>query len=231
MMAMPNQTWTHIVTEANQNRDSLFNPQTVKTLAWVLAINNKAAQALGQSFAVQLSRIFVEMLHIYKIYSTSVSNEIQTKVACTRPPCAQPHSCCVRLCVPRTLAQGKQYKLAAHVKQMRSVKKAALKLVQQFIENSQSSDIPVVVGNLLPALMEPVLDDYLVRFAPRRAAPRCATLPLCPSHADARPQKCDPDAREAEVLELFSEVRHARFAGRPSVATNARALALPARRS
>lgn len=49
------------------------------------------------------------------------------------------------------------------IRTMRSVKKEVLKLMQQFVLNAQDSDKETIYKNFLPALMEPVLDDYRVR--------------------------------------------------------------------
>jgi exportin-1 len=65
------------------------------------------------------------------------------------------------------------------MKSMRAVKKETLKLIQTFIKNCQDSDKETVFNNFLPALMDPVLDDY---------------------------NRNVPDARDAEVLALFGAI-------------------------
>lgn len=73
--------WSAIVTQANSRLESLWDPNTVKTLGWVLKTNTRVAKALGPGFMVQLSRIFLEMLHVYKLYSGFAVTEVKQKVA------------------------------------------------------------------------------------------------------------------------------------------------------
>ena len=51
---------------------------------------------------------------------------------------------------------------AATIRDMRQVKKEILKLIQCFIQNCAQSDQDAIFTNFIPALVDPVLDDYKV---------------------------------------------------------------------
>ncbi|KAJ4454688.1 putative Protein EXPORTIN 1A [Paratrimastix pyriformis] len=106
-------------------------------------------QALGQGYALQLGAIFMDALNLYKAYTQMVSEIVA--------------------------AQGVRATHLLEVKQMRSVKKEILRLVEAFV--TQSEDPQSVAATFLPPLMESVLPDY---------------------------QASIPEARDAEVLQLFS---------------------------
>jgi exportin-1 len=155
-------------------------------VVWILKTNLRVASSLGDGFSVQMERIYLEMLHVYKMYSTFISLKVSEG--------------------------GEQMTKTALIRSMRAVKKATLRLIQTFIANARTSDLPssrwceyscgvhlrslplcarkahepffltlhtAVLENYLPALLDPVLDDY---------------------------GRNVPDARDAEVLLLFTEV-------------------------
>lgn len=67
---------------------------------------------------------------MYKMYSESISNEIATKGAV-----ATQH---------------------AVVRNMRAVKKEALKLIDTFVQCAQPTDMELLIKQFVPALMDPV---------------------------------------------------------------------------
>ena len=52
----------------------------------VLKTNNRVASSLGHAYMVQLSRIYVEMLQMYQMYSQYVSMKVQENAMNTRTP-------------------------------------------------------------------------------------------------------------------------------------------------
>jgi len=149
LMELPNQTWTAIIARANIDAKVLWDISAVRTVTMVLKTNYRVAKSVGHGYSVQMSRIYLEMLQVYKMYSNFISKE---------GPAAQ---------------------ASALIKQMRAVKKETLKLIGEFIENSQDSELPILFKNFLPALLDPVLDDY---------------------------KRGHPQARDAEVLNLFAGI-------------------------
>lgn len=132
---MPPQ-WTGIITKANGSIETLWQNETIKQMITVLKTNNHVASALGPAYIIQLSRIFLEMLHVYKLYSGYISNEI-TK-------------------------SGPGVTAHATIKYMRTVKAEILKLLSCFFQNSEAGAMDQVFKSFIPPLVEPVLDDYQV---------------------------------------------------------------------
>jgi len=153
LMKLPNSRWAAIITQANRHMESLFDLRVVKSVVNVLKTNNRAATALQHYFDIQLGRIYLEMLQVYKSYSKYVSNEIGKR--------------------------GANATKTVIVRQMRTVKKETLRLIQTFVANSVQGQHEMIFKRLLPNLLDPVLDDY---------------------------KRNVPHARDAEVLSLIAEL-------------------------
>jgi len=153
LMQLPNQSWTQIVVQAQNNVNVLWELNTVKAVVLVLKTNHRAAMALKHAYIVQLSRIYKEMLQIYRMYSQFVSQKI-----------AQ---------------EGPRATQTVLVRSMRAVKKEVLKLMQTFVNNCEEQDKEIVFNQFLPALLEPVLQDY---------------------------KQSVPEARDHEVLNLMAAI-------------------------
>ena len=54
-----------------QNVDILKDPETVKQLGSILKTNVRACKAVGHPFVIQLGRIYLDMLNVYKNWSIS----------------------------------------------------------------------------------------------------------------------------------------------------------------
>lgn len=61
-----------------QNVDILKDPETVKQLGSILKTNVRACKAVGHPFVIQLGRIYLDMLNVYKCLSENISAAIQT---------------------------------------------------------------------------------------------------------------------------------------------------------
>jgi exportin-1 len=79
LMELPNQMWSQIISQANSDKASLLKDSTVKSITMVLKTNVRCATSMGSAFTVQLGRIYVEMLQIYQLYSTSISDKIKAE--------------------------------------------------------------------------------------------------------------------------------------------------------
>lgn len=106
-MLLPNQVWDSIIQQATkvghqsdftstnqlvcgtenssvvsllccQNVDILKDPETVKQLGSILKTNVRACKAVGHPFVIQLGRIYLDMLNVYKCLSENISAAIQT---------------------------------------------------------------------------------------------------------------------------------------------------------
>lgn len=135
LMELPNTSWAEITTQAKHNTDILWDLKNVKAVALVLKTNNRVAKALGHGYVVQLSRIFMEMLQVYKLYSGYVSSKI-----------AQ---------------EGPEVTRTVVIRTMRSVKKETLKLILNFVQScTNHPDKMQFLTQFLPELIDPILEDY-----------------------------------------------------------------------
>lgn len=65
-----------------QNVDILKDSETVKQLGSILKTNVRACKAVGHPFVIQLGRIYLDMLNVYKCLSENISAAIQANGKC-----------------------------------------------------------------------------------------------------------------------------------------------------
>ncbi|XP_038215135.1 exportin-1 [Zerene cesonia] len=131
-MLLPNLVWDDIISQASHNVDILKAPEAVKQLVSILKTNVSACRALGHPYVVQLGRIYLDMLNVYKVMSENISQAISLNgVAVTKQPL---------------------------IKNMRIIKKETLKLIACWV--SRSTDNSMVLENFIPPLLDAVLLDY-----------------------------------------------------------------------
>ncbi|KAL0831272.1 hypothetical protein ABMA28_002117 [Loxostege sticticalis] len=131
-MLLPNQVWDDIISQASHNVDILKDPEAVKQLVSILKTNVRACRALGHPYVVQLGRIYLDMLNVYKVMSENISQAIALNgVVVTKQPL---------------------------IKNMRIIKKETLKLIASWV--SRSTDCSMVLENFIPPLLDAVLLDY-----------------------------------------------------------------------
>ena len=131
-MSLPNQVWDDIINQAAKNVDVLKDHEAVKQLGSILKTNVRACKALGHPFVMQLGRIYLDMLNVYKVMSENISTAITLNgEVVTRQPL---------------------------IKSMRVVKKETLKLISCWVERSNDSNM--VLENFIPPLLDAVLLDY-----------------------------------------------------------------------
>ncbi|KAK2194302.1 hypothetical protein NP493_116g05018 [Ridgeia piscesae] len=131
-MALPNQVWDSIISQATQNVQILKDPEAVKQLGNILKTNVRACKALGHPYVLQLGRIYLDMLNVYKVMSENVSSAIASN--------------------------GENVTKQPLIKSMRTVKKETLKLISGWV--SRSNDPQMVAENFVPPLLDAVLLDY-----------------------------------------------------------------------
>lgn len=61
-----------------QNVDILKDAETVRQLGSILKTNVRACKAVGHPFVVQLGRIYLDMLNVYKCLSENISSAVQS---------------------------------------------------------------------------------------------------------------------------------------------------------
>ncbi|XP_025103585.1 exportin-1-like [Pomacea canaliculata] len=131
-MLLPNQVWDGIINQATQNVEVLKDPDAVKQLGNILKTNVRACKALGHPYVVQLGRIYLDMLNVYKVMSENISSAIATN--------------------------GESVTKQPLIRSMRTVKKETLKLISGWV--SRSSDPQMVAENFILPLLDAVLLDY-----------------------------------------------------------------------
>ena len=132
LMAAPNSAWDSIVTQAREDPGVLTRTDTIKMLGSVLKTNVAVCVSVGGGFLPQLSRIYLDMLALYRSSSQLISNTIATEgPIATRTP---------------------------RVRGLRTIKKEVLKLVEAYINHAD--DLDQVNSALIPPLLEAVLVDY-----------------------------------------------------------------------
>ncbi len=68
----------HMMFLFNQNVDILKDPETVRQLGSILKTNVRACKAVGHPFVLQLGRIYLDMLNVYKCLSENISSAVQS---------------------------------------------------------------------------------------------------------------------------------------------------------
>ena len=61
-MALPNQVWDGIITQATQNVEILKDPDAVKQLGNILKTNVRACKALGHPYVLQVRKYIISLL-------------------------------------------------------------------------------------------------------------------------------------------------------------------------
>lgn len=106
----------------------------VKPLGSILKTNVRACRALGHSYVVQLGRIYLDMLNVYKIMSENISQAIVVNgVAVNNQPL---------------------------IKAMHVIRKETLTVISEWV--LRSNDPKMVMDDFVPPLLDAVLLDYQV---------------------------------------------------------------------
>ncbi|KAF5404817.1 hypothetical protein EG68_04731 [Paragonimus skrjabini miyazakii] len=132
LFRLPNQIWDGLLSRAAMDVDILKDAEVVKQLCNILKTNHSACKSLGHSYLVQLGRIYLDMLNLYKIMSQNISQAVA--------------------------ANGEQVTKQPVIKNMRSVKKAILNVLSCWIR--RTTDTVLVAENFVPPLLDAVADDY-----------------------------------------------------------------------
>ena len=136
--------------QAAQNMDVLSSPDNIKILSNVLKTNVSACTSIGTFYLPQIGRIFLDMLGLYKAVSGIISETVAREgwSALARVRSAASSHRCVGLIATKT----------PKVRQLRTIKKEILKLMETFIKKSE--DLEAVNSNFMPPLLDAILGDY-----------------------------------------------------------------------
>ena len=118
--------------QAKENTECLHNATEIKVLSNVLKTNVAACTSVGSAFILQLSKIYMDLLALYRIVGELVSQSVATQgVIATKTP---------------------------KVRGWRTIKKEILKLIDTYVECT--TDIDTVNSNMVEPFLEAVLTDY-----------------------------------------------------------------------
>lgn len=132
LMDLPNNAWDSLMAQAAQNMDVLASTDNIKILSNVLKTNVSACTSIGSFYLPQIGRIFLDMLGLYKAVSGIISETIAKEgLIATKTP---------------------------KVRQLRTVKKEILKLMETYIKKAE--DLEAVNANFMPPLLDAILGDY-----------------------------------------------------------------------
>jgi exportin-1 len=130
-----NQVWRQEMEVAAANEQSLTTVEMQQSLHNLLLSNISICKSLGGFFLPQMSNLYAPMLDIYQKYSQLINVSIQPV-----GPLGIQH---------------------ATIKRMRSIKRDILKLIETFVEMSESTEhLAIIAQQFVPTLMDPILSDY-----------------------------------------------------------------------
>jgi len=69
--------WTVVMEMANNDPSSLQDIEAIRTIGFIIKANERVAFALGHSYVSHLSKIFMDLMQIYKLYSENISLAIK----------------------------------------------------------------------------------------------------------------------------------------------------------
>ena len=138
--------------QASQNMDVLASTDNIKILANVLKTNVSACTSIGTFYLPQLGRIFLDMLGLYKAVSGIVSETVEKEgsIKVLRFFCF--------FVLTLILSTGPVATKTPKVRQLRTVKKEILKLMETYIKKAE--DLDAVNINFMPPLLDAILGDY-----------------------------------------------------------------------
>ncbi|KAF8738531.1 hypothetical protein AX14_011182 [Amanita brunnescens Koide BX004] len=132
LMELPNNAWDSLMAQAAQNMDVLSSSDNIKILSNVLKTNVSACTSIGSFYLPQIGRIFLDMLGLYKAVSGIISETVAKQgLIATKTP---------------------------KIRQLRTVKKEILKLMETYIKKAE--DLEAVNANFMPPLLDAILGDY-----------------------------------------------------------------------
>jgi len=131
-MSLPNQVWNDLMSQAMKNVEILKDPDAVRQLGNILKTNVHACKALGQPYVIQLGKIYLDMLNVYKVMSANITAAISIN--------------------------GESVTKQPLIRSMRTVKKETLNLISSWI--SRATEMDMVLKNFIPPLLDAVLLDY-----------------------------------------------------------------------
>ena len=87
MMEMPNAAWDNLMQQAASSVDVLASPENIKILSNILKTNVSTCTSIGTFFLPQITRIYTDMLGLYRAVSGIINDTIASEgLIATRTP-------------------------------------------------------------------------------------------------------------------------------------------------
>ena len=150
LMALPNQAWDNIISQANSNPAILGDPETIKVIGNIMKTNVAACSSVGSYFYTQIGRIYHDMLNMYRASSTLISDAVA-------------HSDNRKSAIEYSMTNT-DIEIASittrtpKIRGLRTIKKEILKLVDTYVE--KADDLQMVNDSMVPPLLDAILLDY-----------------------------------------------------------------------
>jgi len=125
--------WTFVLSSANSNPNILFELPVTRELSLFLRVLERFTFGVNRGTAVEkiIVLIYEDMLRLYRLYSETVARGAS-----------------------QNMVNWEAFKL------MRKVKGDCLRLISTFVEVSSDNNNSVTAGNIVPRLLDYVLEDY-----------------------------------------------------------------------
>lgn len=114
LMTVPNRVWTEIIEHATANTNVILDQDVLHNLVHILKTNASACKSIGIPFFTQIQRIFEDMLAVYRLVASSITNMVNE--------------------------QSQDVLKQPLVKQMRAVKREILTLLSTWIARADLSE-------------------------------------------------------------------------------------------
>lgn len=135
LMQLLNDRWGLLVGKVAANGEEVCNPEVYKPLSHILRCNVAVCSAVGSSFGAQMSKVYLDILGLYKTASSIISDRV-TKQG-------------VIIATKTTQMRG-----------LRMVRKDILRLIESYVSKIQDSSTGTLIETFVPALFEAILGDY-----------------------------------------------------------------------
>ena len=132
LMQIPNSSWNSVFEALSSNHNLINDTELLRTLCNIIKTNSAVCKSVGSPFIHQLSKIYLDMLSLYRTVSSSISNFSKN-----------------------ASSVSSNY---SNVKSMRHLKKEILNLIDTFVLELKKPDL--FTDEYISYLFESILVDY-----------------------------------------------------------------------
>jgi len=134
VMETPNRAWAGYLAAIQSNPSSIQDTKVIRDMRSIVRFNRCLCVTLADGYIVQFSRVFMEMLRLFQVYSQFVSDQIRIN--------------------------GEGFIQTAIVHLIRGMKSEIIGLFTSFIERNSNNHRAAIVDNFLLPMSNCILQDY-----------------------------------------------------------------------